>query len=132
MLHTHFTYMIHSVRKFLWKGIGKSCFHCLRETKHHYTAEETQFETTFKFRNVYYSTWWLTHRCCCGDQPGIGHYSKFLKGQKCLSSDQKDTAHIQQTKVELLLDLDEEHGSVSPSVKATSPPQKSAFSKDVK
>ncbi len=39
--------MIHSVRELLWKGVGKSCFHCLGTTKHDYnvsTAEETQFE----------------------------------------------------------------------------------------
>lgn len=39
--------MIHSVRELLWKGIGKSCFHCLRKTKHDSVvsiAEETQFE----------------------------------------------------------------------------------------
>lgn len=51
VLHTHFTYMIHSVGKFLWEGIGKSCFYCLTETKH-YTEEETQFETIFKFTKM--------------------------------------------------------------------------------
>ena len=36
--------MIHSVRELLWKGIGKSCFHCLSKKKYDYTistAEKT-------------------------------------------------------------------------------------------
>lgn len=39
---TKLTYMVHSIRKFLWKGIGKSCFHWEVQKKHNYTTYKKQ------------------------------------------------------------------------------------------
>lgn len=39
---SHFTYMIHSVRELLWKGVGKSGFHCLRKHTHTITPPPLQ------------------------------------------------------------------------------------------
>lgn len=92
----HFTYMIHSVRKLLWKGVGKSCFHCFWEKENMITLSSNYRDLYhLKYEEICCLTWWLTHRCCCRDQPGIGYDSKFLEWHQRLSSDQIITGQKQ-------------------------------------